>query len=267
MRDLNWWEIGALSLKIPFYQWRTLIACLIPAAIAYAAVFVAADYNLPFLLNIYDGRAIENLPRNTARLIAELLFQWCWMTALWHNTMRHIVTFPAHSSFWIYLVLFAGLTAIASIVSIALAVGQSLIWHSLAPAGYYSAIPLYITLGIFGLFLGWIFLRMAIWPACIVAHRRFVSPVLVWRSTSNLAWDFFLLFLMIAFPFTLLGFLLLTFGPAFVPRGHLHLGSIIIYWVTQTASFYSMAAGCAAWLLAFAEIANRRDAKALVPAA
>lgn len=257
MRDLDWWGIGTLALKIPFYQWRTFLAATLSALVCFFLVYVSIRLLAEHLPSHRLAGFLESTSSPIAQAIGLAVFEWGWLTALWHNTMRHFLTFPTHRDFWLYALVAICIAIAGQSLGIALALGQRFIWYVLAPDGQYISILFYIVVALVSFGILWIQLRLSIWPASIVVKRRLTNPVTIWRSTNDLAWDFFLIAMVMVVPIMLLTGLVLGLVYFSMPK---EIATNLMLGWKAIAKPYSTAALCASQLLAYFEILGRREA-------
>lgn len=259
MRELDWWDIGRQGLKIPFYQWRTLLASL---AAAVASILIAAILITGLALLYPEPQssfvdAISPYVLLGLAFIATTTFQWCWMTALWHNGLRHCLTFFLHRNFW----QFAALLLLLFIADIlfwnAKASLQGIIGSLLGGNGRpHTGTMLGFSLGAAGLHV-LLLARVMIWPAYTIARQELVGPLVVWRATDGLFWDFIFLNLRVQIPLALAAIFfgaiaLLVFRSA---------GSLLP--IGLSFAVLMIAATNAACLLAYFEVVGKREPASL----
>ena len=259
MRDLDWQGIGAQALKIPLTQWKTLVACIASASVLSAVIIFCTGVAASFLSDSRQQWFQEqgfNYTFLAVCFISATIFQWCWMTALWHNTMRHCLTFLFHAGFWnfaalmLLILLAQGLAS--SIKALILAASESLLLgHGRGPQISVVGV-MFASLGL----QAWIFARLMIWPACVVVRRQLCSPITIWHATDGLFWDFVFLSLRVQLP------ILVVFGI---------LGAVVLLLVRSAnllmalsagGAIYAIAAMNAAGLLAYFEVIGKREAAA-----
>lgn len=260
MRELEWWAIGGQGLKIPFFQWPTLLACVASAS-AIAGLSLVTIVGAALWSPLPGSFPPDKLLPYLWPILAAIwfaVFQWCWMTALWHNTLKHCLTFPVQKAFWLFVAVFLLLMA----VDLAFAGGRNLLKHvianragSSAGQGGFALATLAAQAGLHVFLLA----RLMIWPAYTIARRELVSPIKIWHATSGLFWDFVFLQLRIQIPIAFIGFVLFAIAMFFLRSG------TVVAAVAVTIGIYSSAALGAAMLLAYFEIIGKRE-PALLPA-
>lgn len=237
MRDIEWWEIGTRALRNPFVQWPTLLACCVPSA-----VLGILSYFL--LKNAHThGLLAEDLSVTVGWGLAVLLFEWFWMTALWHDSFRHLATFASRLGFWVYVAVFGSFNALA------------IIWLA-APESVSDYLDIDRKLGLAVwivclIFLLWIWLRLSIWPAAVIAKGTWVDPRSIWRATRGLAWDMFLIQVVIGVPSVLIGFGLMA-TEHYLPVTPALQEALLF--TGLTIELYFAAATCSALLLAYHDV-------------
>lgn len=255
MRELDWWSIGAQSLKIPFYQWRTLLLCVASAsaaAIIAGAVFAGCMALVP---EEPLSWLLERIPPYSFAFLAFLwfvVFQWCWMTALWHNSLRHCLTYFLRHDFWKFAALLLLVLMGDGLVWMAKISAQDLIGAYTGTGSSNGSATIGLALGAAGLH-AWLFARLMIWPAYVVAKRDFVAPTKIWRATEGLFWDFIFLVMRIQIPVAIIGIVLIVLS--------------MIFWRSASAAMlisilltiFAAAATSAASLLAYFEVIGKRD--------
>jgi hypothetical protein len=257
MRDLDWWGIGTLSLKIPFYQWRTFLASTLSALICFFLVYVSVRLLAEHVPLHRLARLLESTAFPIAQTIGLAVFEWGWLTALWHNTMRHFLTFPTHRDFWLYALIAICIGIVGQSLGVVLTVAHRFIWDEMAAFGRYISILFYIAVALVFFGILWVQLRLSIWPASIVVKRRLTNPFMIWRSTKDLAWDFFLIAAVVTIPIALLTGLALGLIYFSMPKEI--ATNLMLSW-KAVATTYSTAVLCASQLLAYFEILGRREA-------
>ncbi|WP_374377979.1 hypothetical protein [Dongia sp.] len=264
MRELDWWDIGGQGLKIPYYQWPTLLVCVASAsAVTILFVFAAVGGSLWF--SIPDHSFFNHFIPYLLPVLGTIwlgIFQWSWMTALWHNSLKHCLTFPIQKAFWQFVAVSLLLLAADLAIVGARDLLQQLISNRVSPgrgsSTGHSMIALGTVLSQAGLHV-FLLARLMIWPAYTVARREFVSPIKIWQATSGLLWDFVFLQLRVQIPVAFIGVILSVITLLIVRS------TMIFIAVGAIFAIYGAAAMGAAMLLAYFEVIGKRQ-PALLPA-
>lgn len=263
MRELDWWDIGKQALRIPLNQWKTLLACISAAGGTALVAIFAAGVGAVLLPEAGQQWFLDRGPTYLffmACFVFTVIFQWCWMTALWHSTMRHCLTFALQPAFW----KFFSLMLLFLLAELAVGGIKALLNHSvdLAISEHrkgYQVSTIGMALGSLGLH-AWAFARLMIWPADTVVRRTISNPMRIWRATDGLFWDFIFLTLRIQIP------ILLVFGTGIGVAMIVFRSVDVVMILGAIGAVYAMAAINAAGLLAFYEVLGKREAPQAVTA-
>jgi hypothetical protein len=179
-QELDPFEAGRLGLTIPWRDLGIWFAC----ALGPFAVLVLAELHgstrPEWLWEVLDGVSVA-------------IFDWCWMAALCRTTARPIVTFPIERSFWLFLILQAGIavvwwlfSALIGMVGLAAFTGHVLLLDSSGVGVQVIASILLLLALVLSL---WVGLRLSIWPAHCVATGVLVGPQVIWRKMRDHSFD------------------------------------------------------------------------------
>lgn len=193
MRDLDWREIGVDALAAPFERWPVFLACAL-SALAVACVLISLHIGLLFLstggASDYFMFRLRYLSTTPHVLLAAIVFQWCWMTALLHPSRRHIATFPLHGNFWkcsaatililfwLVLIWLTNRLLMALLVTIVQMLPQSAMQPAYWGLTYALAFAIY-WLAILGV------LRLMLWPTFMIADKQWRGLSSIWRVTRQ----------------------------------------------------------------------------------
>jgi len=252
-RDIDPFEIGRRGLAIPFREFPIWFDCAFwPFAIAIGSA-VARSQSIE----------ISPLLVQPVGWGAEAIFDWCWMIALSRGTSLHLLTFPIHRSFWLFVVLKLGLSAIGwafsallSILFSAALVGEVMFLDVSGPLVQLVALilaPLLLGVGI------WAGLRLMIWPAHCAASGRLVGPGTIWRNMQDHSFDALVICVVTTGPFLLaaIGEIILARTTQLIDR----LNPEVLTGLATVIGTYSSGAFDAALLIAYYAIFAPRDSQ------
>lgn len=251
MHKLDYWTVSAQALKAPFDEWRLLLRCVaVPALLYLASMVVTAG--------LFPDMSLYNLPGQKTALLPDLLtiipmlmFEWRWMSALWHGDKAELVGPALRSIRWRFIALFAVVELtwyVANAVPVLIYVafldmfdlaGENFAF--LALAGSLVSI--------------WILTRLTGWNAAVVDGLEIIGPKPVWRLTRGHTWRIFIIGFLVGLPSFLLIFLAtILLGPLL--RDQAHFGLLIL---SAPLVVYGRAADNALSLLIYRHLTRQID--------
>lgn len=194
MTRIPWWRLGLRALYTPLQRWPLLLACVVVPILAAVALWFLFDfidrqdaslgYALPlFYLRIYS-----------LYVIPQLIFDWCWMNALWHGDKKQLIRFAVTPPFWRFCALMLPVYIAARLMFWPLAnmfdafdwieasleqMGAGKLYDALSPVLVMGCIVILIAL------ILWISARFYPWNAAMVDQGRWTGPRSIWVLTRH----------------------------------------------------------------------------------
>jgi hypothetical protein len=249
---LDWKGITLQALKAPLQQWRLLLTCVAPPALIYLLLRGFAEMDLPDLSNFpVPGEASWYLIE-LLLLLPIFIFEWRWMSALWHGDTPTVRRLLGYRLFWYYAATFAAVELFFSLGDHLAQLAHSglvdLLGGSGATESRGASSGLLVFLSLLpALFRLWIEARLAPWKAAIIDRHHLIGPGHIWQVTRGHAWRIFVILLFVAIPIMAASWLLAYIATFLLPPAPFYVLRIAL----APFEVYALAAEMAAWLLIY----------------
>ncbi len=207
-------DLKGISLKAlwsPLQEWRLLLRCAALPALLYLFLITgcqfmfpaALSYTLPGQGTFFLWSFLETGPM--------LLFEWRWLSALWHGEARGSTGVPMPSTWWRYIALFGMLEILYQTI---------LAGPDLVRMGLFDTLPngraaessvnlafAFIEMTVIAGYV-WVFARLLVWNAAVIDRRSIIGPVPIWQLTRGHAWRITCLVFLMTLPLVAVNWLI-----------------------------------------------------------
>jgi hypothetical protein len=194
MNQIPWWRLGVLALWEPLRRWRLLLLCVVAPLVTGTALWFLfnaverLDSELTFFTPLAYLRAYALI------VIPQLVFDWCWINALWHGDRGQAIRFVVTPRFWRFCALLLPVYVAARLMFWPLAYLDNMFdWIEAAfdrtqASTLYDAFSPFLVIGIIVILFAvilYIAARFYPWNAAMIDQGRWIGPRSIWSLTRR----------------------------------------------------------------------------------